>query len=127
MTRMRWDCDADGCRLKHRWDPADLDGLLPRAASFGDLDAWAEIGGQFLFIEHKGASGHLGDGQRMALKRLAAQPQNTVWVIRDLAGGIELLDMADTKRGFRFMTWPALKDLVRMWGAKADNQSRSAM
>lgn len=93
--RFRWQCDSDkGCFIEGRWHLTELDGALPHGANFGDLDAWAEIGGRFLFIEHKpeGYSWEPGDGQWKALKRLNALPGVTVWWIRDCGEGYEIAE-----------------------------------
>lgn len=116
MTRDRWDCQRKGCWKRARWDPATLDGLLPRGASFGDCDAWAEIGGRFLFIEHKGQGAPMENGQRRALLALARLPGCTVWVIRPRADGWERLDMG-APDGFRPITWDEFTQEVRRWGS----------
>jgi hypothetical protein len=119
MTRMRHDCETRGCRLRIRWDPASLDGTLPRGASFGDMDGWAEIGGRFLFIEHKGEGAIPENGQRKALIQLARLPGCTVWLIRDKGAGFELRDMGSPQAGLRDITRDDLRELVRAWGRNA--------
>lgn len=115
MTEDRWDCHRKGCWKRARWNPVALDGLLPRGASFGDCDAWAEIGGRFLFIEHKGAGGAMAEGQRRALMALARLPQCTVWVIRPRGDSWERLDMGQLD-GFKPITWEQIREEVRAWG-----------
>ena len=118
---MRWNCDIKGCRLQHRFDPGVLDGCLPRGSSFGALDAWVEIGGRFLFIEHKGVGVPLDGGQGPALKRLARQPDCTVWLVRDYppAGKViryEWRDMA-THEPFSVITFDHFRGMVALWGS----------
>lgn len=120
MTRMRHDCAVKGCRLLNRWDPASLDGLLPRGSSFGDLDGWAEINNRFLFIEHKGEGVVPDNGQRTALLRLAKLPGCSVWLIRDKGTGLEVRDMARPEAGLRNITSDELRALVADWGSGAD-------
>jgi hypothetical protein len=52
-SRWRHRCEDRGCYLASRWSLTELDGTLPRGIGFGDIDGMVEIGGRFLFIEHK--------------------------------------------------------------------------
>jgi hypothetical protein len=62
---------------------------FPRGISFGDIDSFVEVNKRFLILEWKVDSQELATGQRLALTRLAAQPNTTVWVIwTDEAGAI---------------------------------------
>jgi hypothetical protein len=116
---MRWNCQIKGCRLAHRFDPGLLDGCLPRGSSFGDMDAWVEVDGRFLFIEHKGEGVSLQGGQGPALKRLARQENCTVWLVRDLPmGWYEMRDMA-THDAFVAVSLDGLRALVTRWGELA--------
>jgi len=85
MTVMRFNCEAKGCYLEQRWDPAELDGCLPRGASLINADGWCEIGGHFLMVEHKRRNEALSTGQMRALQRLAALEEFTVVVLRAAA------------------------------------------
>ena len=127
MTRLRWNCKDRGCRLEQRWDPEVLDGCLPRGSSFGDTDAWVEIGGRFLFIEHKGVGVTLPvGGQRMALARLAEQPRTTVLLLRDRDDGrYDLRNMEKPESGMRVLTLAELREAVRAWGLR-DKDERAA-
>ena len=114
--RMRWlgHCGDKGCFIESRWHLTELDGTLPHGANFGDLDAWAEINGRFLFIEHKpeGYSWKPGDGQWLALKRLARLPDVTVWWMRDCGDGYEI---AEVGRQLVKVSKTELRDKVRDW------------
>lgn len=98
-----------------------LDGSLPHGASFIDLDAWCEINGQFLFIEHKpaGYAWDQGNGQYTALRRLARLPGATVWFIRDLGPDFEMRDLASGEPLRRF-TLEQLHDRIRWWAEEAE-------
>jgi hypothetical protein len=120
-SRWRYKCDEKGCYLKDRWALTELDGALPHGAQFGDLDGWAEINGQFLFIEHKpaGYTWSPNNGQWLALKRLARLPGVTVWWIRDEPQfGYEL---AVPGQPMIAMTSEDLRDRVRMWAEAAED------
>lgn len=117
-----------GCRLECRWNPECLDGLLPRRSSFGDVDAWVEISGQFLFLEQKGGNaGGLSVGQGNALRRLASLPDCTVWFIQNRQdGGYWFRDMRPP------VTNPAIPisqddlcDMVATWGEWADSKGHT--
>lgn len=121
--RMRWlgQCDTKGCFIEQRWRLTELDGTLPHGANFGDLDAWAEINGQFLFIEHKpeGYSWKEGDGQWLALKRLNQLPGVTVWWMRDCGDGYEIAEPGAQLVKIGKME---LRDRVRAWADFADGR-----
>jgi hypothetical protein len=114
--RMRWlgHCDSRGCFIEQRWHLTELDGTLPRGANFGDLDAWAEFDGRFLFIEHKpeGFAWKRDDGQWLALKRLNALPGVTVWWMRDCGDGYEI---AEPGGELAKISKAELRDRVRAW------------
>jgi hypothetical protein len=99
-----------------------LDGALPRGASFSDLDAYGEINGHFLFIEHKpeGYAWEPGNGQYRALRALAGLPRCTVWVVRPKAGGWDIRDLEHPGE----VLWTAddelLREMVAGWGSEAD-------
>jgi len=121
MTAMRYDC-SQGCFLEHRWDPATLDGCLPRGSSLINADGWAEIGGHFLFVEHKRHTENLSTGQRLALKRLASLAEFTVIVLREEAtpGRWRLTDMGTGSCLLRDAPLEDVRAWVRAWGAAAD-------
>ena len=122
MTKYRWDCTRDGCRMACRWNPDCLDGLLPRKSSFGDMDAWVEINGQFLFLEQKGTAGGLSTGQGYAFRRLAGLPNCTVWLIQDRAGGGYIFrDMRPPVSPPIAISHSDLCDMVATWGEWADD------
>ena len=114
MTARRYPCE-------HRWDPGILDGTLPRGASFADLDAYAEIGGRFLFIEHKpaGYAWEPGNGQYRALKALARLPGCIVWFLRDTDGGYEVRSLG-TAEPLTFVTLEQLRQRIAFWAAEND-------
>lgn len=118
MTKMRWNCSTQGCRLECRWNPDCLDGLLPRKSSFGDMDAWAEISGHFLFVEQKGSRDRqLSMGQWNGLKRLAWVPYCTVWYIKDRPeGGYFFKDMRYPDAPVIPVTHDDFCDMVATWG-----------
>ena len=119
MTRFRHDCkDGHNCYLDGRFDPADLDGTLPRNSSFGDGDAWAEIDGRFLFIEFKGAGVPLcKGGQTRALNLLAQQPNTTVLRIHAREdGAFNIHDVASVPINKATKTWDEIRSIVRKWG-----------
>jgi hypothetical protein len=126
--RMRWLCHTGdkGCFIESRWHLTELDGTLPHGANFGDLDAWAEINGRFLFIEHKpeGYSWKQGDGQWLALRRLARLPDVTVWWMRDCGDGYEMAAPGDP---LVKVSKTELRDKVTAWacGAGSDDGART--
>lgn len=115
---MRWDCLKQGCRMLERWNPDCLDGLLPRRSSFGDMDAWAEISGHFLFIEQKGVdAGPVSAGQGYALIRLSQLPNCAVWLIQDRdGGGYMFRDMKPPYMEPIPISADDLADIVVTWG-----------
>lgn len=129
MTTLRWNCDGvQGCYLQQRWDPVLLDGCLPpgpgfmRSSSFGDMDAWAEINGWFLYIEHKfpWASWPSG-GQHAALLNLARVPCNTVWLISGLPEGDYQWGQVypSGSAPFRAISLDDLREYASQWGSWA--------
>ena len=114
MTARRVPCE-------HRWDPAVLDGALPRGASFSDLDAFAEIAGRFLFIERKpeGYAWDPGNGQYRALRALSRLPGCTVWVIRPEAGGWQVRDLAHPGEVLWTADDETLRQMVSGWAGAA--------
>jgi hypothetical protein len=121
MTHLRWDCEKLGCRLKQRWDPECLDGTLARGATFTDIDAFVEIGRQFLFIEQKKKGAFLDEGQRLALARLAEIPQVTVVTITgSVEDGYQVRDLAQPTFPWK-SDHDSLRDWVHNWGKHADD------
>jgi len=109
-----------------RWDEFGYSSAFPRGISPGDIDAFLEVNGRFLFIEHKqyvpedGPPLKMPTGQKLALERLAQQPSTTVlyiagdavdcspWWIRNLTTG-DITDLRDTPDpGYR-------TDVLTLW------------
>lgn len=116
--RMRYlgRCQAEGCFIEKRFRLTEFDGLLPRGSNFEDLDGWVEIGGRFLFIEHKPEGFSWDDrnrGQWYALKRLARLPGVTVWWFRDCGDGYEV---AEIGRELVKVSKDEMREMIRVWG-----------
>lgn len=119
MTLFRHDCrNGKNCYLNVRFDPADLDGTLPRGSSFIDFDAWAEIDGRFLFIEYKGIGVPPCKGeQTRALTLQAQQPNTTVLRIQALDGGsFDVREVASVPPKRVVMTWDEIREVCKKWG-----------
>lgn len=119
--RMRWRCGTRGCFLDTRWRLTELDGTLPHGANFGDCDAWAEIDGRFLFIEHKpeGFTWDARNGQWRALKRLAGLPGVTVWWMRPCGNEYEV---GEPGRPLAKVSLGELRGMVREWARHAQDE-----
>lgn len=91
---------------------------FPRGISFGDIDSFVEVNGRFLVIEWKVDDQEISTGQRIALTRLAREPNVTVWVIwTDEEGAIAHgRDMGKTDRTRRGpITEEQVCDAIRRW------------
>lgn len=119
MSKMRHNCETHGCRMDQRTDPAILDGLLPRGASFGDMDGWAEINGHFLFVEFKSPGAPIPMGQKMALERLSRLPKCSVLVVfadENLVSGYQWILNGKWKSEMTADV-DQVRNLVRVWGS----------
>lgn len=121
---LRWRCDESGCfNVKRRPKIEVLGTALPGKNAFGDVDAVAEIGGRFLFLEFKsGTPRDLPYGQRLLFERLTAlSPKITVVVACADAETMAVTHLCTVRAG-RFSRWEAanLDDLIERIGAWAD-------
>lgn len=122
---MRWDCDVQGCfnRVK-RPKLEQLSAGLPGRCGFSDVDAVADIGGWFLFIEWKPSPGPISVGQRLLHEHLTSLSAKIVSVI--VAGNAETMEVCAVsvcRRG-RIGPWESetlhgLVGRIRMWSSMA--------
>jgi hypothetical protein len=85
-TRMRWDCERDGCFNKKKRLKFDVFAdALPGRIAFSDVDGIVEISGAFLLLEWKGVPGNLPTGQHLLFSRLSKLPRSAVFVIAGCA------------------------------------------
>lgn len=121
----RHDCDVDDCYYKQlpEWD--DLIECFPRNIRPTDVDGMVEINGHVLFLEEKGPSVKLHEGQRRALRSLSMRPAITTLFFRPVAKNVTDLECLVLGQGDplgwqrKERAW--LKDWLRDWAAHADS------
>lgn len=90
---MRWRCDERGCYNDLQRPRIEVFAdCLPRRLAFTDIDATAEVGGHFLFLEFKsGEPRDLPIGQRIYLERLTALHRKITAVV--VCGNAKTMDV----------------------------------
>jgi len=101
------------------WD--DIIARLPGKIRPTDIDGMVECSGHFLFIEEKSAGVTPEPAQRLALMRLADQPNTTVVIMRPVAGSVTGMQAIwyPNPNGFIDLTRDEFLDWVEQWGVNA--------
>lgn len=129
MSRhFRFDCRERGKCYNEtlpNWDEL-IDGVFPRGIVPTDVDAMVEINDHILFIEQKGPSVPLQEGQRLAFRRLANRERITVLFIRGAEPNLEAMVYDDQPmQGWKSCTVSQLRQWLIRWASHAD-QARAA-
>jgi len=101
---------------------------FPRGISFGDIDSFVEVNGRFLIVEWKVGDQELSNGQRLALVRLAREPNVTVWVIWTDDDGVITygLDMGKPTRRRGPVTEERVCEAIKEWIAEPTETKRAS-
>jgi hypothetical protein len=120
----RWNCRVKGCYYEQLPDWDDLIACFPRSIRPTDVDGMVEINGNTLFMEEKGPSVGLHEGQRRALLSLSRRPGITTLFFRPLAREVSDLECLvlgqGPPAGWQMRSRDELKQWLRDWSEQAD-------
>lgn len=122
---LRHNCEQNGCFQANlpSWDW--MRGCFPRGIMPTDVDGMVEIRGSVLFIEQKRPGASLSNGQRIALKTLAAKDRTTVLCLRStLDGAYECIVFDGTPpTGWRHCTREQVQAWLSHWAETAERRA----
>jgi len=73
MSKMRWQCEKDGCFNKKMRPKIEVfDDCFPGNIQMGDIDAIVEVNGHILIFDFKSYCGPLPVGQRIMFERITS-------------------------------------------------------
>jgi len=110
---LRWDCEKRGCFNKKKRPKIEMFAdCLPGRCAFSDIDAIAEVNGNFLIQEWKGGGG-LPTGQRIMFERMTSSSPVCVFVVEGNAESMTVTHMTRIWRGVIHAREPSSMESLR--------------
>ena len=129
---LRWRCEEKGCfNVKSRPKIEIFAKCLPGKCAFGDVDAMAEINGNFLLLEFKsGEPRELSIGQRLTFERLTKLSDKIRVVV--VCANSETMEVRAVQLIWRGKIYPweiatteSLQERISRWSQRAERQEKT--